>query len=62
MLECLGYKMFEGTMLVKDINSIGVTFSARIIKGTWLYLPKTKMWVHKESNVWYDEKRCEVAE
>jgi hypothetical protein len=62
VIECLGYKMFEGTMLVKDINTVGIVWSARIITGTWLYLPKTDMWVHKESNVLYNAKRCEIAE
>ena len=54
---------FRGTMLVKDLSSAeGVTYSARIISGTWVYLPKAKMWAHNESNVWYDERRCEIME
>lgn len=54
---------FYGTMLVKDLPSAeGIAYSARIISGTWVYLPKAKIWAHAESNIWYDAKRCEIVE
>jgi hypothetical protein len=52
--------LFRGTMLVKDLSYLeGLTYSARVIAGTWVYMPKLKMWAHNESNVWYDARRCE---
>ena len=62
IVEYLGFKIFEGTMLVKDICPRGEVWSARVVSGVWLYLPTLDMWLHEESYTFYDSKRCEIAE
>lgn len=55
MLECEGYKMFEGTMVITPKGDFVQSF---VITGTWLYKPECGCWYCKGSS--YPEEICKV--
>lgn len=55
MLQCEGYKMFEGTMLIKPLSSLFTEFEET---GSWLYKPESKCWYCNGTS--YPEKICEI--
>lgn len=56
MLECEGYKMFEGEMVVTPKGDFTKSI---IINGTWLYKPDCKCWYCKGSS--YPEEICQIS-
>lgn len=57
MLQCEGYKMFYGVMLVTPLNPF---IKPMEIKGTWLYKPEHDCWYCGSAS--YPAKICCVKE
>lgn len=57
MLQCEGYKMFRGTMLVTPKNP---NFPPQEITGDWLYKPEYGCWYCKGWS--YVEDICTIKE
>lgn len=57
MLECEGFKMFSGTMLVTPKND---NFPPQEITGVWLYKPEYDCWY---CGGWsYSAEICQILE
>ena len=57
MLQCEGYKMFYGTMLITPVNKSFPEFKET---GTWLYKPEYECWYANGHS--YVEKICTILE